>query len=154
AELIFLDEIFKSGSAILNALLKIANERVFHNGDQELQVPLISMFGASNEMPQGNELEALWDRFLLRFRVGYTSDAGLARFIRAASVKLGASFVANHNNNAANGAHPQTLLQPELAELQRSAEQVTLPNATIDLIQQLRKDLVGKGIIISDRRWG
>jgi MoxR-like ATPase len=59
AELVFLDEIFKASSAILNALLKIANERVFHNGDQEMQVPLISLFGASNEMPQGNELEAL-----------------------------------------------------------------------------------------------
>ena len=68
AELVFLDEIFKASSAILNALLKIANERIFHNGAQETQVPLISLFGASNEMPQGNELEALWDRFLLRFR--------------------------------------------------------------------------------------
>jgi MoxR-like ATPase len=150
AELVFLDEIFKAGSAILNALLKIANERVFHNGDQEIQVPLISMFGASNEMPQGNELEALWDRFLLRFRVGYTSDAGFAKFIRAASAKIGA----NHNGHAANGALPQTLLQSELTELQRSTAQVTLPNATIDLIEQLRKDLVGKGIIVSDRRWG
>ncbi|MCI0664929.1 MAG: AAA family ATPase, partial [Acidobacteria bacterium] len=54
AELVFLDEIFKASSAILNALLKIANERVFHNGDQEMYVPLISLFGASNEMPQGN----------------------------------------------------------------------------------------------------
>ena len=71
AELVFLDEIFKASSAILNALLKVANERVFHNGGQEMQVPLISLFGASNEIPQGNELEALWDRFLLRFRVGY-----------------------------------------------------------------------------------
>src|SRR5499433_2042197 len=74
AELVFLDEIFKAGSAILNSLLKVANERVFNNGAQEAPVPLISMFGASNEMPQGNDLEALWDRFLLRLRVGYMSD--------------------------------------------------------------------------------
>lgn len=150
AELVFLDEIFKASSAILNALLKIANERVFHNGDQEMQAPLISLFGASNEMPQGNELEALWDRFLLRFRVGYVSDTGFAKFIRAASAKLGAK----QNGHKSNGSQPATLLQSELVALQQSAEQVAIPNATVDLIEQLRKDLAGKGIILSDRRWG
>jgi MoxR-like ATPase len=150
AELVFLDEIFKASSAILNALLKIANERVFHNGDQEMQVPLISLFGASNEMPQGNELEALWDRFLLRFRVGYVSDTGFAKFIHAASAKLGAK----QNGHKLNGSQQATLLQSELVALQQSAEQVLIPNATIDLIEQLRKDLAGKGIIVSDRRWG
>src|SRR5499426_1589162 len=150
AELVFLDEVFKASSAILNALLKIANERVFHNGDQEVQVPLISLFGASNEMPQGNELEALWDRFLLRFRVGYVSDTGFAKFIRAASAKLGAK----QNGHKLNGSQPASLLQSELVSLQQTAEQVAIPNATIDLVEQLRKDLVSKGIIISDRRWG
>src|SRR5215470_17795440 len=100
AELVFLDEIFKASSAILNALLKIANERAFHNGGQEMQVPLISLFGASNEMPQGNELEALWDRFLLRFRVGYVTDTGFVRFIRAAAAKK--------NVNSTNARQPLT----------------------------------------------
>jgi MoxR-like ATPase len=146
AELAFLDEIFKASSAILNALLKIANERVFHNGDQEMQVPLISLFGASNEMPQGNELEALWDRFLLRFRVGYVTDTGFAKFIRAAAAK--------HNGQNSNGSQPLMLLQSELTALQQSVAQVAIPNAVVDLIEQLRKDLMSKGIIISDRRWG
>jgi MoxR-like ATPase len=146
AELVFLDEIFKASSAILNALLKIANERVFYNGCQEMQVPLISLFGASNEMPQGNELEALWDRFLLRFRVGYVTDTGFVRFIRAAAAK--------HNGHSSNGSQPMTLPQSELADLQQAAAQVAIPNAAIDLIEQLRRDLTSKGIIISDRRWG
>ncbi|MBO0800910.1 MAG: AAA family ATPase, partial [Blastocatellia bacterium] len=154
AELVFLDEIFKAGSAILNALLKIANERVFHNGGQEMQLPLISLFGASNEMPQGNELEALWDRFLLRFRVGYVTDTGFARFIRAASAKLGAKLGANQNGHNSNGGHPQALLQSELVALQQSAAQVAVPNGVVDLIEQLRRDLAAKGIIVSDRRWG
>ncbi len=150
AELVFLDEIFKASSAILNALLKIANERVFHNGDQEVQVPLISFFGASNEMPQGNELEALWDRFLLRFRVGYVTDAGFTKFIRAAAAK----HAAKHNGHTSSGNQLQTLPQSELVALQQSASQVAIPSATVDLIEQLRRDLTGKGITISDRRWG
>jgi MoxR-like ATPase len=146
AELVFLDEIFKASSAILNALLKIANERVFNNGGQEMHVPLISLFGASNEMPQGNELEALWDRFLLRFRVGYVTDTGFVKFIRAAAAK--------YKGHGSNGSQPLTLQQPELSTLQHSAAQVAIPNAAIDLIEQLRRDLAAKGIVISDRRWG
>src|SRR5262245_6962024 len=146
AELVFLDEIFKASSAILNALLKIANERIFHNGDQEMHVPLISLFGASNEMPQGNELEAIWDRFLLRFRVGYVTDTGFVRFIRAAAAK--------HNGHSSNGSQSMTLLQSELSALQKAAVQVAIPNAAINLIEQLRRDLVAKGIIISDRLCG
>ena len=32
---------------------------------------LVSLFAASNELPEVEELEALFDRFLLRFDVGY-----------------------------------------------------------------------------------
>jgi MoxR-like ATPase len=57
--------------AFLNSLLTVANERLFHNDGKPIQVPLVSMFGASSELPEGKELEALFDRFLLRFDVGY-----------------------------------------------------------------------------------
>jgi MoxR-like ATPase len=66
AELVFLDEIFKSNSAILNSLLTILNERKFANGSKIQNVPLLSMFGASNEVPNDDNLAAIFDRFLLR----------------------------------------------------------------------------------------
>ena len=66
AEIVFLDEIFKSNSAILNSLLTIVNERSFSNGSKLMKVPLISMFGASNEVPNDENLAAIFDRFLLR----------------------------------------------------------------------------------------
>ncbi len=66
AEIVFLDEIFKSNSAILNSLLGILNERRFANGADVLPVPLISLFGATNEVPNDDNLAALFDRFLLR----------------------------------------------------------------------------------------
>jgi MoxR-like ATPase len=66
AEIVFLDEIFRSNSAILNSLLTILNERRFSNGAKVLKVPLLSMFGASNEVPNDENLSAIFDRFLVR----------------------------------------------------------------------------------------
>jgi MoxR-like ATPase len=68
AEVVFLDEIFKSNSAILNSLLTILNERKFNNGGTVVDVPLLSVFGASNEVPADESLQAIFDRFLLRVR--------------------------------------------------------------------------------------
>jgi len=75
SRIIFLDEIFKANSSILNTLLTILNERVFHNGLKREKTPLISLIGASNELPfENDELTALYDRFLIRAVVGYVSD--------------------------------------------------------------------------------
>jgi hypothetical protein len=53
-------------SAILNALLTLLNERLFDNGNERLPVPLLCLVGASNELPESEELDALYDRFLIR----------------------------------------------------------------------------------------
>lgn len=66
AEVVFLDEIFKSNSAILNALLTLLNERKYTSGGQIIRCPLISVFAASNEVPGDETLNAIFDRFLLR----------------------------------------------------------------------------------------
>src|SRR4029078_1082249 len=66
ADIVFLDEIFKSNSAILNSLLTILNERRFSNGANLMKVPLWSLCGASNEVPNDDNLAAIFDRFLLR----------------------------------------------------------------------------------------
>jgi len=68
AEIVFLDEVFKSNSAILNALLTLLNERKYTSGGQILRCPLISVFAASNEVPGDETLNAIFDRFLLRVR--------------------------------------------------------------------------------------
>src|SRR3954465_3078442 len=66
AEIVFLDEGFKSNSAILNALLPLLNERKYTSGGQVIKCPLISVFAASNEVPGDETLNAIFDRFLLR----------------------------------------------------------------------------------------
>jgi MoxR-like ATPase len=68
AEIVFLDEVFKSNSAILNALLTLLNERKYTSGGQIIKCPLISVFAASNEVPGDETLNAVFDRFLLRVR--------------------------------------------------------------------------------------
>jgi len=66
AEIAFLDEVFKANSAILNSLLSVLNERIYTVGGKRHRVPLISAFGASNEVPNDEDLMAVFDRFLLR----------------------------------------------------------------------------------------
>ncbi len=68
SEIVFLDEVFKSNSAILNALLTLLNERRYTSGGQVLKCPILSCFGASNEVPSDETLTAIFDRFLLRIR--------------------------------------------------------------------------------------
>ena len=78
AKFVFLDEIFKSSSSILNTLLKVLNERFFDKGDGvTLRVPLELCLAASNEWPENDskkELGALLDRFLLRKTVNPISS--------------------------------------------------------------------------------
>jgi MoxR-like ATPase len=66
ARLAFLDEIFKSNSAILNILLTIINERKFYQDGVPQPVNLRVLFAATNEIPEQSELAALKDRFVLK----------------------------------------------------------------------------------------
>lgn len=65
--IVFLDEIWKAGPSIQNSLLTVLNEKIYKNGRKEIALPLKGLIAASNELPvEGEGLEALWDRFLVR----------------------------------------------------------------------------------------
>jgi len=66
AKVVFLDEIFKSNSAILNILLTILNEKKFYQDGVPQPVPLKVFLAATNEVPEHEELAALRDRFVLK----------------------------------------------------------------------------------------
>jgi MoxR-like ATPase len=68
-EFVFLDELFNANSAILNNLLTVLNERLYRRGAEVHQLPLLSLFAASNHLPEDEALRALFDRFLLRCHV-------------------------------------------------------------------------------------
>ena len=75
ADVAFIDEIWKASPAILNTLLSIVNEHIFHNGSEMQKVPLKALLAASNELPAKNRgLEALYDRFILRLPIGFIQN--------------------------------------------------------------------------------
>jgi MoxR-like ATPase len=83
AELAFLDELFNANSAILNNLLTVLNERVYRRGAEVHALPLLSLFSASNHLPEDDALKALFDRFLLRCHVDNLPRTSTARLLLA-----------------------------------------------------------------------
>src|SRR6201997_2628031 len=81
ARLAFLDEIFKSNSAILNILLTIINERKFYQDGVPQPVRLRVLFAATNEVPEQTELAALKDRFCLKAESRSVQDSHFAELI-------------------------------------------------------------------------
>lgn len=139
AHLAFLDEIFKANSAILNSLLTLINERIFYNNGGVVQSPLISIVGSSNEYPEeGEGLEALFDRFLLRFEIDYLQDD--SNFI---SMLKG--------SNAQLQAPSMTLM--ELQQMQFFTDMVVIPDTVYQTLAEIRMELFNEGIRPSDRRF-
>ncbi len=141
ATIAFLDEIFKANSAILNSLLGILNERVLDQGARRDPVPLVSLVGASNELPAGDELAALSDRFVVRYVVGPVSREGFASLLGADEAEL------------PDVPEELTLSETDLAEVRRAAAAVALPEWVTDLLGHVRELFTQKGVYVSDRRW-
>jgi len=70
----FLDEIFKSNSALLNGFLLAMQQRKMRNGADMIDLPLETVIGASNEYPEDASLDALYDRFAVKFWLDYIGD--------------------------------------------------------------------------------
>jgi MoxR-like ATPase len=71
ANIVFLDEIWKAGPAIQNALLTILNEKIYRNGEEDIKVNIRGIITASNELPpRSTNLAPIWDRFLVRLELG------------------------------------------------------------------------------------
>jgi len=137
AHIAFLDEIFKANSSILNALLTLINERTFHNGRERIPTPLITMLGASNELPDEEELSALYDRFMFRFITGYiTEDFHFLKMLDGAAAET-----------------RTTLSFTELNALAGAVATVKVPGAILNEIAELRRILAREHIVVSDRRW-
>lgn len=142
AHIAFLDEIFKANSAILNSLLTLVNERVFHHGRRRDPVPLIGLLGASNELPDPEGgLAALYDRFLVRVSVPPLVEA--EAFLAVATGELGRVVLAPEDR----------LTSDDLAALRARADVVIVPADVRQALVDLWQVATAKAWGVSDRRW-
>ena len=138
AGIAFLDEVFKANSAILNALLTLLNEREFDNGSGRHRTPLISVVGASNEVPCDEALQAFFDRFLVRVPVHPVGDASFAALLRL---------------KTEDAAYVEPLTAAERHGVAEAARVVALGEAAQAACQALREWLAAQRLPLSDRRW-
>jgi MoxR-like ATPase len=147
ARIAFLDEVFKANSAILNALLTILNERFFFNGLEQVDVPLISVYGATNDVPESDDLAALYDRFLLRVRTDNLDDRRFRELLDAGwniereRIRLGRS----------EAIVPVLDSLDQLKTAYDALEQVNVA-PIFDDYRELIRQIRSEGISVSDRR--
>lgn len=140
ATIAFIDEVFKANSAILNALLTLLNEREFDNGAGRQQCPLVSVVGATNDVPDDEVGEAFFDRFLVRLQVVPVSRAGF-RALMTLSV------------DAAPEPVETSLSDADRAALKLAASRVQVSDEVLDLLAELRDRAAAESMLVSDRRW-
>lgn len=158
ADIAFLDEIWKASPAILNTLLTIINERKFHNGSKVVDVPLKALFTASNELPPKNlSLEALYDRLILRLKVGYVqNEDNFFDMIESSSKEftLPENLKSLQISNAELNAWKSKIDEVNLSEQARaviSAIRNELKLRNSQMSDEDKKN--GETFEVSDRRW-
>jgi MoxR-like ATPase len=156
ADIVFLDEIFKSNSAILNSLLSILNERRFFTGSASIRVPLSSLYGATNEVPNDDALSAVFDRFLVR-----ASSENLDSFHFHGLVERGlrAEIESLADEDAIAGASAGATATRPLVTLNEIrllktclARQLQFPEEFLARYKGLVFQIRSEGVTLSDRR--
>ena len=153
ADVVFLDEIWKAGPAIQNTLLTVMNEKLFRNGDKEIHVPLKLLVAASNELPaQGEGLEALWDRFIIRMECGNIKQ----------EKNINAMLTDEQGEGNAEIPSELQIKEDEYQEWTRKIDLIAIPERVLKCIATIRKALGSVAVdfsderhdvYVSDRRW-
>ncbi|MEM4101374.1 MAG: AAA family ATPase [Desulfurococcaceae archaeon] len=143
AEIAFLDEVFNASSAILNTLLTLMNERIIYDGYNEIPVPLWTLIGASNAIPEEQEYQALYDRFLHR------------HFVKPVSEDKWSSLLEHAWRIEKEGyrAPAPVLTLEELKEINRAVLSVDV-STVVQRLVKLYAVLEDQGLHLTDRRKG
>src|ERR671938_2056411 len=113
---------------------------------------MISLYGASNELPQGAELSALWDRFTVRVSVDYVSKAAFPRLIQMAAERPSSGMLRVARNNKAHTLAlppPKVVLQSaDLSAIITAAAHMPIPKDVRDAVGKLYEKPGDTGNII------
>jgi MoxR-like ATPase len=142
----FLDEIFKANSTVLNALLSIINERIFHNNGHSMNVPLWTCVGASNELPgtDRDDLRAFRDRFGITKMVDHVrTSAGLGQVLDGQLMRGRGETV---------GGERTKITSAEIEAIQQTATEVEMPPNVKKAVIELRARAESENLTISARR--
>ena len=147
-----LDEIWKAGPSIQNALLTAINEKIFQNGRNIIRLPMKALIAASNELPAEDEgLETLWDRFLVRM---------VSNCIKSESTFF--KMIKQKPLNTIEVPFDLQLTEETYNEWQAKIDDVSIPDDVCNVISYIRKflkeeakkeDVNEMDFYISDRRW-
>lgn len=137
-------EIFRGNSATLNTTLTAVNERYYVVRGQRRPMPLVSFFGDTNNLP-GEDLEAFYDRFLLRYVVDRTHERSLRLEMRRLSE-------ARRKGKPEGKFDVEHITLENIETLQEKARMVEVPERIDELIEEIIERLYDEGIIIYGRR--
>ena len=155
AHIAFLDEGFKANPSLLNTLLTLCNERRFDNGAPHgrIDVPLRTTIIASNEVPEGSDMDPLWDRFMVRHWIRpLIADEDKARAL------LGLHYpIRTEDRRRSRGvslSDADRITMDELDAAQAEASALDLSAATQDALVNIART-IGEtdGTLITDRTW-
>jgi len=152
-QIAFLDEVFQGSSAILNTLLTILNERIYYNGSERQNIPLISMIGASNIMPEDPWLKAFADRFILRSDLTPVENEQIEELIEKGWEFETNRIEANYRNR--KGLESESIIPDlkieALIELNHRLKEVDLSGIRAEYHSIIR-EVRAEGVELSDRR--
>jgi MoxR-like ATPase len=149
ADIAFLDEVFQGSSAILNAMLTILNERIFHNGSVRQRVPILSFIGATNTVPDDPSLRAFADRFALRLRVDPVDDDKIDDLLDKGWALEEERITRDAGKE--NVQEQSYMKREEVQHLHGHLREVKLGGVRHDYTQLIR-ELRAEGVEFSDRR--
>lgn len=146
SDIIFLDEIFKSNDGILNSLLTAVNERKYTNEGTVTEIPVISFFSASNEIPDFKEpenqiLKPLYDRFELKVVTHYVEE------------KDNRLAILKKKQQPSSYQTKATITLDELKAMQNEVKRVKVPDNVNDIMDNILCVMRSKDIHISDRKY-